>query len=448
MKEGFDKEIDSLLRRRARGAVKSLADGDGALAAASAHLDADELGAFAEGALPAPARLAAASHLADCDRCRGVAVALSRAPGGAAEVKQAAAIPASTAAEKPASWGAWVAALFSPRVLRYAAPVLALSVVAVVSFVALRTREGAAPSNVMSPRPQADVAPAQPEAAGSAGIGAATNDNQAGLVARNQKDSSAGDDPAAAPARQPSDVRGPSAGETAGTSPAAPAPVVADTSEPPPPPAAVATEAAPEVAKSAAKPVAEEKEAQAKSDAKSEGQDRPKRAREAEPDEVAMNDLAVQQQRNRAAQNRAGEVQMPDGGSRNRSRAADNTSNIYGGNAGASAAQPRESERDDRAANAARRGRSNTRDEGRQQETDDEVVRVGDTREAAGHRFRREGSAWVDVKYKQSMPSTGVKRGTEAFRALVADVPVVGRVAAQLGGEVVVVVSGRAYRIR
>jgi hypothetical protein len=46
------------------------------------------------------------------------------------------------------------------------------------------------------------------------------------------------------------------------------------------------------------------------------------------------------------------------------------------------------------------------------------------------------------------MPSTGVRRGSEAFRALVADIPVIGRVAEQIGGEVVVVVSGRAYRIR
>jgi 3-hydroxyisobutyrate dehydrogenase-like beta-hydroxyacid dehydrogenase len=46
------------------------------------------------------------------------------------------------------------------------------------------------------------------------------------------------------------------------------------------------------------------------------------------------------------------------------------------------------------------------------------------------------------------MRSTGVRRGTEAFRALVADVPAVGRVAEALSGEVVVVVGGRAYRIR
>src|ERR1044072_7759515 len=82
MKEGFDREIDSLLRRRARGTaeLRSWHDGAGD-GSSSAHLDADELGAFAEGALPPSARLSAASHLADCERCRGVVVGLARGAG-------------------------------------------------------------------------------------------------------------------------------------------------------------------------------------------------------------------------------------------------------------------------------------------------------------------------------------------------------------------------------
>ena len=451
MKEGFDKEIDSLLRRRARGAVKSFADGDGALASASAHLDADELGAFAEGALPAPARLAAASHLADCDRCRGAVVTLSRALGGGAEVKQAAAIPALAAAKQPASWGTWVAALFSPRVLRYAAPVLALSVVAVISFVALRTRNGSALNDATtSTRPQTEVAQTRPETTGSATIGTAANSNQSGLVAQNPKDPSANKDSTETPARQPLEGRGPSVGEatgsaSAGAAPSAPAETVTVTSPPP----ASSVEASTEIAKAAPRPVVVESEAPAKSDTKTESRDKQKSAREAEPmDEVSAADLAAQQ-RSRAAQNRAAEVQMPDGGSRNQQkRGADNNSSIYGGNAGASAAQPKESEREDKSGggSGARRGRPNPRAEQRQET--DETTRSGETREAAGHRFRRQGSVWVDVNYKSSMPSTGVRRGTETFRALVADVPVIGRVAEQLSGEVIVVVSGRAYTIR
>ncbi|MBC7930883.1 MAG: hypothetical protein H7Z38_10010, partial [Rubrivivax sp.] len=95
---------------------------------------------------------------------------------------------------------------------------------------------------------------------------------------------------------------------------------------------------------------------------------------------------------------------------------------------------------------ASKRARSS--EEQRERSEDDEAGRAEDARSVAGHRFRREGGAWVDVNYKSSMASTGVRRGTDAFRALVADIPEIGRVASQLGGEVVVVVKGRAYRIR
>jgi hypothetical protein len=46
------------------------------------------------------------------------------------------------------------------------------------------------------------------------------------------------------------------------------------------------------------------------------------------------------------------------------------------------------------------------------------------------------------------MRSTGVRRGSEGYRALVADIPELGRIAEQLKGEIVVVIKGRAYRIR
>jgi hypothetical protein len=39
-------------------------------------------------------------------------------------------------------------------------------------------------------------------------------------------------------------------------------------------------------------------------------------------------------------------------------------------------------------------------------------------------------------------------RGSESFRALVADEPAINTIAEQLDGEVIVVWKGRAYRIR
>ena len=136
MKEAFDKEMDSLLRRHVGAGAEARAS-DGARAAQpAAHLDADELSAFAEGSLPADARLAAVSHLADCDECRGLAVSLASAAG---ELEKRAA-PTQVEPARPARRLAWLSALFAPRVLRYAAPALALCLVAAVSFVAWRSR--------------------------------------------------------------------------------------------------------------------------------------------------------------------------------------------------------------------------------------------------------------------------------------------------------------------
>ncbi len=57
----FDKEIDAILRKTRPA---------GGLAASSPHLDADVIAAFAENAVPEPARLLYTKHLADCDQCR------------------------------------------------------------------------------------------------------------------------------------------------------------------------------------------------------------------------------------------------------------------------------------------------------------------------------------------------------------------------------------------
>lgn len=61
----FDKEMDFLLRQTARGEAVSAAENS-----KSNHLDADEIAAFAENALPEKARSSYIAHLADCDHCR------------------------------------------------------------------------------------------------------------------------------------------------------------------------------------------------------------------------------------------------------------------------------------------------------------------------------------------------------------------------------------------
>ena len=71
-----------------------------------------------------------------------------------------------------------------------------------------------------------------------------------------------------------------------------------------------------------------------------------------------------------------------------------------------------------------------------------------ETRTLSGKQFRREGGAWVDTAYSPSRSTINVRRGSEQFRALIADEPGIGSIAEQLGGEVVLVWKGRAYRIR
>lgn len=60
----FDKEIDAMLRQEGRGRTITIGE------FASPHLDADEIAAFVEDAVPSSARPAMMTHLADCDSCR------------------------------------------------------------------------------------------------------------------------------------------------------------------------------------------------------------------------------------------------------------------------------------------------------------------------------------------------------------------------------------------
>jgi hypothetical protein len=67
----------------------------------------------------------------------------------------------------------------------------------------------------------------------------------------------------------------------------------------------------------------------------------------------------------------------------------------------------------------------------------------------AGRRFHRQGGgAWLDAEYKSSTSLTNITRGSEQYRALIADEPELRRIAEQLGGEVIVLWKNRAYRIR
>jgi hypothetical protein len=160
------------------------------------------------------------------------------------------------------------------------------------------------------------------------------------------------------------------------------------------------------------------------------------------PPAQTNDDLAYNNDQQRGAQKRGLEPQAPDGGARQRS-----TGNNAAVGGGLAASTPRD-DRSRRAENAPPASRRSGRGEQAAVDGADRENTSEESRSVAGHRFRRERGAWVDVNYKSTMSSTGVSRGTAEYRSLVAGTPEIGRVAEQLGGEVIVVIRGRAYHIR
>jgi hypothetical protein len=88
-------------------------------------------------------------------------------------------------------------------------------------------------------------------------------------------------------------------------------------------------------------------------------------------------------------------------------------------------------------------GRNKSESDMARKKTDSDV----ETRQVSGRRFRRQGNAWVDTAYEPSRATVNVARGSEQYRALVADEPGIRTIAQQLGGEVIIVWKGKAYRI-
>ncbi len=70
------------------------------------------------------------------------------------------------------------------------------------------------------------------------------------------------------------------------------------------------------------------------------------------------------------------------------------------------------------------------------------------TRTVAGRRFRKQGGVWIDTAYDSSKDAVTLTRGSEQYRALVADEPAIKTIADTLDGEVIIVWKGRTYRIR
>lgn len=392
----MDLLIRSLAQREGGSSIRSNeVTGD---QAGRAHLDADELNSYAEGTLPALTRARYTTHLADCSSCRGIVSQLALSSGAGVPKRAVEAQTSLGFREK-------LRVLFSPAVLRYAVPALALFAVIAVSLVALREQPlgGLTARRSSSTATQeTDDLSSQPAPATDSQAAATRSDESRDASAQKAKPTYSRQQAAVSEEGKPeasvtaADQNRAASGNTAGAAsqPAfAPEPAAA----PAPTPEAKRSEAeSADAARRPAEKTAEKREAPARD----ERDDRQRRNEEAAPT--------------------AGE---------------DKESGAY--SKSKDATQPVKRVGTLRAGQGLRRS-----DE---KKADDDGAEI---RTVSGRRFRKQENAWIDTAYQSSSSTTLVTRGSEQYRALVADEPGIRTIAEQLSGEVVVVWKGRAYRIR
>jgi hypothetical protein len=385
MKETGNNEIDLLLRSLAKrkGTLAEGASGVGA------HLDADELNAYAEDVVPPGARQRYTAHLADCDRCRSIATHLVLAVSDKVSLK--------SEATTPITFRQRLAAFFSPHILRYAVPGLAVLVFIVVGLTVIRQRRESEfiaqrqsePSVVSRPSDSATTATGQDQKSNAAPA-EQTGSQAARSAETNEKPSAEG---TVKSGNRPADGSDDSKQQTPRDAPAA----------------AGRPSYAPEVA--AAAPPPKPVDSLAREEAAKEKDERTNRA-SAERQREDKKTLA----RNEPAAT-ADETRAP-------------ASTVNGSRKG-----PSRSSDEPRSYGVA----------GRASKVESEAA---ETRTVNGRTFEHRGSVWVDQAYQPSRAIVNVARGSEQYRALIADEPGLRSIAEALKGEVIVVWKGQAYRIR
>jgi len=279
----------------------------------------------------------------------------------------------------------FLASLFSPMVLRYAVPALGLIVVAVIGLTVLRRNERADSVAQLTEQEQRKATSAQPEQAPSQSPSAGLSDNQ-------QEEA-----PAVSAASRPERAK-----ETQPAPPPNQSPSVSATADVNQAAAPTTTGAAQRAANEpvAPKPTPADEEKQKKVESEARRQEVQGRA-ESEVSKERATDAAKVEDR----------------------RSDDNF------------ARP--------PAPASRSIASLHRNAIEEKDKSD-----ADTRSVAGRRFRRERGIWIDTAYDSSRSTVNLTRGSEQYRALVADEPAIKTIAEQLDGEIIIVWKGHAYRIR
>ena len=388
MKQETNNEIDLLLRRLSRRQDVPVSDAD------SDHLDADELNAYAENALPAAARARYTEHLADCSKCREVVVQLS---GSVPVVVAKETVPSIA----PSGLQKFLASLFSPMVLRYAVPALGLIVVAAIGFSVLRSRQ--APVDMAQSARPADIPESQAnqpqESPASASGFYDSNEPQAKSTSPAATRQSDTEKPITT-AQEPPPPSAPSSGDVASAKTDAPAQKAAEP---------VAANAAPPRAEPVPAPSPTVDEMQVEVQGRRNDQSATAQAREVAKQKTAE---GLQEQEKKTSDFSSARKEAPKAG------------------AGAATTQ---SGRSFGLMNKAEKDR----------DADDGVIRS-----VAGRRFRKQSGIWVDTTYSSGNKISEIARGSERYRSIVADEPEIKKIADELDGPFIVVWKGRTYRIR
>ena len=398
MKEAKNNEIDLMLRSLARrgqstSAGHSLED-EPAVRQGQLHLDADELNSYAENALPAAARARYTEHLADCSTCRKIAAQLSLASGATLR-------PFSAEARKPWSLSGFLSAVFSAPVLRYAVP--ALSLIAIIAVALVINRQQSTQKELVARNEPSGTSSLQENQQPKLSDAGATSSEKSATSSDRVKSDSGPTKTAAALDREQAKAED--------------KPRVDDS-------------------KTAKEPGRQEKS----SDVAARPASAPSAAAEpVPPKEQAAND--VSETRDFGKQKSQPVVAGQAGGNKKEAEEPRNVDEVS-----ASRAAPKKTE------NLPMAGRSvqgiASTDSGRRSRSEKSDKDEAETRSVAGHRFRKEGGVWVDAAYDSSRPTVTLTRGSEQYRALVADEPAIHTIAEQLDGQIIIAWKGRTYKIR
>jgi len=409
-----DPQIDVLLRRHAERAKSN---------AAIEHLDADELNAFAEGSLPVAARSRFVSHLADCDDCRRLVSQLAISAGAVAKAETSGA-PATA----DVSWLEKLGAFFRPPALRYAAFAAVVVAAVGVAFLVMRqtqqNRESAlVAKNEQPSQARADITKSEETAKALAEKNAVANNNLASTppatpqsrlnLEREESKTLANPQAAPKPQKETDESVALADKQITETEVAESKPAYA----PPPPqesPGRVATKSSDQQTRPG---IGGAPQSSGTLFGQTGGLDRKQSDQPSSQQSKDDNSAVAQNQTpiNGRAMNEKAKGPRRD---------ADNVAAA------------------NRSVNEARPPAPKTEDvRGEKRTTSGEEA---ETRSVGGHKFRRQGNAWIDAKFKSSMGLKSISRGSEEFAALDSGLR---SIAQQLGGEVIIVWKGKAYKI-